>query len=506
MSAFVSATPILHRRSTLIHTSLDARRPLPHSTPRSAHFHPRIRVSPIAMSAANPSNLPANLPSPDAPAKPTLPQPYKRIRTTIFLTMLVSYAVNYLTRSTFPFIAPLLQTSHNLSLQQIGLISSCFPAAYGVSKLLAGILSDLRPPRTIIVVGLLFAAITNLVFMVASSVPQFAALWALTGVAASLGFPACAKLLTNWYTPAERGTYWGMLNISLNLGASVAPVVIASTATRYGWRAGILLPAALALIMAVVASQTIVNTPQDAKLPPTNLLPKPSPKPKTGGKNGSAILEQLKGGVAREPAIWLLAASYFFVYIVRQALSSWAVFYLLQARGVANLAEAGLRVSGLEIGGLLGSLSAGYVSDVLIRKYPNAGAIGLRIRVILAYVVITALAGLSFFNAGTAPLQWATFAMTGFGLYGPQLLVGLCGAECVERRYAGTSNGFVGLVSYAGATLAGLPLSMAVKRFGWGALPAVVVGCCAIVGLLLLPLVRKRSHEQNHEAALAKST
>ena len=46
-------------------------------------------------------------------------------------------------------------------------------------------------------------------------------------------------------------------------------------------------------------------------------------------------------------------------------------------------ADAAFRISGLELGGLLGSLSAGAISDRLIRGNTNAdvGNVGLRVKV-----------------------------------------------------------------------------------------------------------------------------
>ena len=51
---------------------------------------------------------------------------------------------------------------------------------------------------------------------------------------------------------------------------------------------------------------------------------------------------------------------------MRQGVTSWFVFYLLQVKGVADAGSAALRVSGLELGGLLGSLVAGRLSDMLM--------------------------------------------------------------------------------------------------------------------------------------------
>ena len=45
-------------------------------------------------------------------------------------------------------------------------------------------------------------------------------------------------------------------------------------------------------------------------------------------------------------------------------------------------AEAAVRISGLELGGLLGSLSAGAISDRLIKSNtdPDVGNVGLRVK------------------------------------------------------------------------------------------------------------------------------
>ena len=53
----------------------------------------------------------------------------------------------------------------------------------------------------------------------------------------------------------------------------------------------------------------------------------------------------------------------------------------VQAKGVADAGSAAVRVSGMEVGGLFGSLLAGRLSDFLVDKYPNDGAVGKRVQV-----------------------------------------------------------------------------------------------------------------------------
>lgn len=75
---------------------------------------------------------------------------------------------------------------------------------------------------------------------------------------------------------------------------------------------------------------------------------------------------------------------------------------------------------------------AGTLSDILVRKAKKTGAglVGTRTKVVLAYGLGTAAAMFAFANCPNVPqLQWAAVAVTGFFMYGPQMLIGLCAAE-----------------------------------------------------------------------------
>lgn len=46
---------------------------------------------------------------------------------------------------------------------------------------------------------------------------------------------------------------------------------------------------------------------------------------------------------------WVLAVTYFFVYLIRQGCTSWLVFYLLEVKGAVDAAAAALTVSGASL-------------------------------------------------------------------------------------------------------------------------------------------------------------
>ena len=92
-----------------------------------------------------------------------------------------------------------------------------------------------------------------------------------------------------------------------------------------------------------------------------------------------------------------MAFTYFFVYVIRQGVTSWFIFYLLQEKGASDAGIAAQRVSGLELGGLVGSLLAGRLSDMYISKSNGkGGVVGKRVQVVIAYTIGVALMLLAF--------------------------------------------------------------------------------------------------------------
>ncbi len=70
-------------------------------------------------------------------------------------------------------------------------------------------------------------------------------------------------------------------------------------------------------------------------------------------------------------------------------------------------------------------------------------------QVIMAYTAAMAgmLLALKAVPAGASVLQWIAIAGLGFTIYGPQMLIGLTGAELVSPSAVGASQGILGEAS-----------------------------------------------------------
>lgn len=433
-----------------------------------------------------------------------------------FACILVGYSCYYLTRNSLTFAAPVMvaDASLGLDITKIGVITSIFPICYGMSKFISGVLSTKLSARAMLGGGLLLTAVINVSFGFSSTMSAFVTLWALNGMLQGFGAPSCAKILTWWFATKERGTYWGMWNIAHNVGGFAAPVLAGTLARNFGWRAGLIGPGAIGLCVAALLIVFVRETPKDAGHAPVEQVDekqkdqqqqRTKSEDKEEEEEDLSMIDNLRQNVLSNPRVWGLAITYFFVYIIRQGITSWSVFFLLDAKGVADAAVAAMRVAGLELGGLCGSLVAGKLSDWAIKTYPEAGATGMRIRVVIGYTfgIAAALAAFWAVPPSMGWLQPFIVFMIGFFLYGPQMLIGLCGAEIVGPKSVGASEGFLGWIAYLGAANAGVPLAMLVRKFGWDAFFLTLGSACVVAVCILSTLVNARSYVQRVQDAKA---
>lgn len=460
----------------------------------------------MAAAGASGSNPPSS-PTPEVQgADQALDRKYAAWRIRIFTSIFTGYASFYLTRNSFTYVAPVMREALGFSLEQLGIIVSVFPLAYGFSKLLAGILSDRFSTRIFMSVGLAITGVINILFGFQTSLYAFIALWLANGIFQAAGAPPCAKLLTSWYSRSERGTWWGVWNTSHNTGGFLIPLLAGYCARAFGWQYGMIVPGIVSIGMGLILFNRLRDNPQVVGLPPVDvyrgdLAPEDKQAKLSGVQKAEEQLtlkEKLFKHVFSNPYVWLLALSYFFVYFVRQGVSSWAHVFLLDFKGVRDAQEAAFRVSGMEIGGLLGSLVSGWASDKMMR--------GRRIPVIILWLfgVMASVCGLWFVPVGWRYLNWLLVFCIGFFIYGPQMLVGLAGAEIVDKSAVSSTIGLLGWIAYLGAALSGYPLTKIVTKLGWGAYFVSLGGFAAIAILLLLPMWRLGMGEKTKPMPVAK--
>uniref|UniRef100_A0A8D0GA26 Solute carrier family 37 member 4 n=1 Tax=Sphenodon punctatus TaxID=8508 RepID=A0A8D0GA26_SPHPU len=416
---------------------------------------------------------------------------YRYYRAVIFSAMFLGYTLYYFNRKTFSFVMPSVMEEISLDKDDLGLITSSQSAAYAISKFISGVLSDQMSARWLFSSGLLLVGVVNVIFSWSSTVTAFAGLWFLNGLAQGLGWPPCGKVLRKWFEPSQFGTCWAILSTSMNLAGGLGPIVAALMALHYNWRTTLSISGLVCVGVSLFCLVLIKNEPSDVGLP--NIEPGPKK-----GKKGSSADESTLSELLLSPYLWVLSMSYLVVFGVKTCCTDWGQLFLIQERGQSALLGSSY-MSALEIGGLIGSIAAGYLSDRAVAREGLASGYGNPRHTLLLSMMAGMSASMYLFRAtvtGDSPKLWILIlgATFGFSSYGPIALFGVIANESAPSNLCGTSHAIVALMANVGGFLAGLPFSTIAKHYSWATAFWVAEMTCTVstVAFFLLRNIRTK--------------
>ncbi len=408
---------------------------------------------------------------------------YRYWRPRLLLSMVIGYAAFYLTRKSVNIALPAMQQALMLDKADIGLLGTLFYVAYGVSKFGSGLWHDRRGTRWFMGAGLTATGVLNIVFAFGDSLPLLLAIWTLNGFFQGWGWPPCARLLTQWYSRNERGLWWGGWNASINIGAALLPLLSTLLVSLWSWRAALMMPGIIGMIIGLWLCRNLCGTPQQEGLPDVGEWRQDALERRQRQMSPPmALWPMLRDTVLANPTLWLLGLVYVLVYLIRIALNDWANLWMAESHNI-SLMGANATVMLFEAGGLAGALFAGWGSDLLFR--------GQRAPMILLFAlgVFVTVCALWLMPIHHYALLAATFFSCGFFVFGPQMLTGLAAVECCHKDAAGSVTGFLGLFAYLGAALAGWPLAHIIERYGWPGMFVALAIAATLIALLLMPLL-----------------
>lgn len=439
---------------------------------------------------------------PESIDKDSVADQYQYWRIRIFYSMYIGYLFYYFTRKSFTFITPFLTSDLGLTKANIGLLASTLSIAYGLSKFISGIWCDRSNPRYFMAIGLILTGVCNIFFGFSSSLFSLALFWGLNGWFQGFGWPACTKQLTHWYSRSERGTWWSACTTSHTVGGFLIAYVAAYSAVFWGWRFAMYIPGILCIFVGLWLINRLRDVPQSLGLPAIekfkNETIENKSEPSEDSQGTMSIKQILLEQVLCNKFVWILAVSYFFVYIVRTAVNDWGPLYLVEIKGYEKITAA-FCVSWFEIGGFFGILVAGWGSDNWFqgRRVP--------MMILASLALMFAVAGLWYLNSNAFISASLLIALIGFLVFAPQMLVGLAAAEFVNKKAASTSNGFVGCFAYLGAAVAGYPMGKMTDWLGWSSFVIALILCSALTLLVLLPLWSFKSYDNNNEDTVGET-
>lgn len=465
-------------------------------------------------------------------AKPLLPadkiaKTYKSMRLKVFLGAFMGYAGYYLVRKNLSLAAPGMINDGLVDKAGIGVAMSAVSIAYAFSKFIMGSVSDRSDARKFLVIGLVLSALT----MIGTGLIPFGpnptlnvaiifGLMLVVGWLSGMGWPPCGRIMAHWFSQNERSFKMSIWNTShtfgggtLGLLASLGMFILADLGFSQTWRGAFIVPAILALLIAVFCWWALRDTPQSCGLPSINEFRNDYSGIKTKVKDDEKIPFKtlFVDYVFKNKLLWIIALANAFVYMVRYGVGDWSPIYL-QDSGLMTPNESNLAFSLHNYAGIPGTIVCGWISAKYFKGRctpPNVIFMCVVLIGTLVYWQAGNIAGL-FINQAASPAAYAALAkgliyfaliLVGFCIYGPVALIGIQALNLVPKNAAGTAAGFVGLFGYlfGDAILSKLLMGSVAQNYGWHV--TFMMLCVASILAAVLCALTWKSEEKLSEAS-----
>lgn len=402
---------------------------------------------------------------------------YLSTRRQAFVAVYVAYVGCYLVRNNTKVAGDLLGQQLGWSPREIGYVLAGFTIAYGLSKVVLGVVVDRTRVRLALGSAVAISAVICLVMPLAPSIPVWVGAMALIGVVQGAAAPAALTTLGAWYPNAARASRVAVWNTSQNLGAALIPALAAGgiALTAGTWQVAFWLPAVVALLVAVWFARFGVERPWQEGLPTLRELFGAAGTPRLPQADDVSYWKLVRVHVLTSKLLLVVAAINALLYFARFGVLNWMSIYLARDKGL-GMNEIATAIAVLEWGAIPGAL----VFALIAWRWPNrmatagaVGVLGLAVAV-LVYVGTSSVAGVL-----------TSTAVLGALAYGPQVIVNILTLNFVSPRATGVAVGIVSLGGYLfGDLAANLVLPYVAEGSGWHtALFLVAAGCLLCVAL-----------------------
>ena len=438
---------------------------------------------------------------------------YKKLRCQVFLGIFIGSAGFYVVRKNFSMAIPML-ANFGFDKGELGIVLSMNAIAYGFSKFIMASISDRSNARTFLPLGLIMAAVSMLFMIVpiqwigadhkSLAILLMAVLNFLVGWFNGMGWPPCGRVMTHWFSIKERGTWMSFWNCAHNVGgALVGPMAVygalwfgscfyGADQERYFLIGTYAFPAAVAILIALLAYSMIRDTPQSCGLPSIEKWSGSASKNYSEKAEEVLSTKEIFKIVLSNKFLWYIAFANAFVYMVRYGCLDWAPTILTE-RGI-DIKSAGWAYFAYEMAAIPGTIICGWLSDKVFH--------GRRALPTILFMILVAIAIVVYWqNIDNVNVVIGCLIAIGFLIYGPVMLIGVQALDLAPKNAAGTAAGLTGFMGYVLGTalLANIVIGYVAEAAGWNWTFILLIVAC-LFSILFMGLTYRE------EQYLAKKT
>ena len=415
------------------------------------------------------------------------------------------YGAYYMCRYNLPIAATRIIDQFGLSNTHYGAINAARHWCYAFGQLVNGLLTDRIGGKQAMAIGAVLTIILNVAFGLASYAGAgsvlllFIIIRGSDGYAQAFGAPGMIKVKTAWFPRAERGRFAGVFGLMIQFGLiainALGPLILAGVSIplilvtlkipALHWRWLFWIPPIIVAIVTVVMCVVVRNHPEETGFN----IPHDDEDDRAGDDPHARLpLSVVFKTIARKKIVWLIAGAYFCTGVVRSAQFEWWQVYFDRQWGLDVAESALVIVTGalLPISAVIGSLTSGFVSDLLFkgRRAPVA-MLNYAIESVTILAAALLLTNPAVASAGLAAVMTILISFTCNSTH--SILGTAAAMDLGGRKMVGFASGLIDSFQYIGAGCAGLTLGRLIDyttahtTLGWTAwfyfmLPFSIIG------------------------------
>jgi sugar phosphate permease len=401
---------------------------------------------------------------------------FDRAQAQVMWVLWLTYGAFYFCRNNLSAAVPGMEGELHLTKAEIGGILGALKISYGIGQLVNGQLAERIGARRLLAIGMLVSAGLNVVFGLVTGFYFLLFIWACNGYFQALGWPPTMRVAARWFAPAQRGRAISIIGTGYQLAGALTFVVAGWSAQWLGWRGALYVPAILLAAAAVYMLATLREAPDEGSEPVGTARATPA-----GGHRPWLTTVGLTLSNGR---LWFLAISLGLLNACRYGFLDWGISHLMEVQK-GGIGVSALKYSVLPLGGIVGTLAAGWATDRYFR--------GRRVPVICGMLLVLALLALGYDAVvrTNLVLSIVTLGLIGAMIFGPQvLLVGTAPVDLARRGSAAAAVGFVNFVGYLGAATGDQVTGYLVHVYDWHAAVYFWSSCALGAAVVAAPLWR----------------
>ncbi len=369
---------------------------------------------------------------------------------------------NYADRGVLTAVMPNIRTEFNLSLTELGLLSSAFLWVYAIAASPAGYIGDRFSRKKVIIVGLVAWSVVTFLSPLAGTFLVFLVLRALTGLGEATYYPTGTALISDYHGPETRSRALAIHQTAVFAGGGIGTVIAAALAQHYQWRMPFYVYGAIGVLLALVLGALMRDTP-----------PAVARQAREGGSFAFAM---------RRRSALMLFLVFFFATSVSYGITIWAPTFFHNELHF-NLTEAAYYGAlTINLAGFIAVLCSGTIADWAAQRVRMGRFYVLSGGLLLAFLFLLPF---GFFR--NPNLLGLCLLLSGFckGLFDGSIYAAM--HDVVPPTARASAVGLMTTVGFAGAGLSPLLIGRLGETVGLGAaFSLIAVLYIAAVVLLLL--------------------